>query len=522
MPLPNPLNLAGSVAGALLDRLEPVARPDRCGWVSGRRASVAVRGVSGPQGDSRRRRLEEALERYPGVSWARVNAPLGRVILRLADPAPTVDELVAVVERVEQETLGVPDGRLCEPPDASGPVMRAATVLVADGLGLAVSSAAWLARLVPLPAEIPALIALVDNQPRLRRVVERAVGCNQADVLLALTTAIATALAQGHAGLAVDTAYRYNALAAARARRAAWAAAEPELLGEADRAGAEPTVVERPRELPDGPVERYADRAAVAAVAALGAAGAATRDPRRALGVAVATLPRVARIGREGFVTQLGRVLARRGVHVMDPAALRQLDRIDTILLDVDALTSGQLVIGDVLALPGADPSEVAVRAYALFRPADATASVTADGWTLGPFDRLTLRGRTGVRERRRLEQAGAAVVLGLAQGNRLMAVVAALPEPAQHSEALVQSARRAGLSVLVAGNGSRLPANLGAQVVPGGSRLLATVRGLQSDRSGVLLVSRHRAALGNADFGVGVAGHDGSPAWGGPRPGRQ
>jgi cation-transporting P-type ATPase I len=51
---------------------------------------------------------------------------------------------------------------------------------------------------------------------------------------------------------------------------------------------------------------------------------------------------------------------------------------------------------------------------------------------------------------------------------------------------------------------------------VPGGSQLVASVRQLQSDGAGVLLVSGHGAALAAADCGVGVPPREGGgPPWG-------
>ncbi|WP_241842090.1 HAD-IC family P-type ATPase [Pseudofrankia sp. BMG5.36] len=406
--------------------------------------------------------------------------------------------------------------------------------LAADGVALTLASAGRLARLVPVPIEVASLVTLVDTQPRLRRQLERALGAGRADLVLALANAGALALAQGNTGIAVDALHRSAGLAEALTRRAAFEAARDDLAGrprrdwENERVVAEFLASSRPRPLPPGPVERHADRSLAAGLGGFVGLTALTGAPRRAAGVAVAALPRPARLGREGFAAQLTRVLARRGAHVLDLAALRLLDRIDTIVLDADVLRGDQYLLADVVPLTGADPGEVAVRANALFRARDCAALVTVDGWTLGPVERLALRGRTGARERRELARSSTGPVLGLARGSRLMAVVSVAPEPAQGAELLLAACRRAGCALFLAGEpaaaGDLGPSTADVGVnpapgftpVPGGNGLAATVRQLQAeDRGGVLVVSARRAAMGAADVGVGVDGPDGSPAWG-------
>ncbi|WP_462188308.1 cation-translocating P-type ATPase [Frankia sp. CcWB2] len=450
------------------------------------------------------------------MAWARVNEPLQCVLIGLAEPPPALDDLVAALGRVEGVALEPRPGAV---PRFAAPIRRTATALAADGVAFALASAGRLARAVPLPIEIASLVTLVDTQPRLRRWVEQMLGAGRADVVLGLVNAGALALAQGNLGLAVDAGYRMVMLGEARARRDTFLAARDELLGHPDWAAAEPVVTERPRPLPDGPVDRYADLAVLAGLGGFAAATAASGNPRRAAALAATSLPRPARVGREGFAAQLTRVLARRGVHVMDSAALRVLDRVDTIVIDADVLRSEERIIADVVPLAGADRSDVAVRAHALFRPAGISTVATAEGWALGPVEQLGLRGRTGVRERRALARSGADTVLGLAQGSRLMAIVSIVPGRAEGSHHLLAACRRSGRAVFVAGD---LPAGAGGTAedtnlpgVPGGDRLVGAIRGLQAERGGVLVVSRRRAAVGTADCGVGVNGHDGSPAWG-------
>jgi cation-transporting ATPase I len=52
----------------------------------------------------------------------------------------------------------------------------------------------------------------------------------------------------------------------------------------------------------------------------------------------MAAAPKAARLGREAFAAQLGRDLANRDVIVLDPSALRHLDRVDTVVVDRSAV----------------------------------------------------------------------------------------------------------------------------------------------------------------------------------------
>lgn len=186
----------------LLDRCEPRTEPGRRDCVAGRTASFEVRGASGPEGETRCRALEEALGRHPGVAWARVNAPLKRILIGLSDSAPTADELAAAVRQVAGVTVESSGDLL--PGGLTGPVRRSGMALAADAAGLALASVGRLSRWAPLPAELASLVTLVDTQPRLRRRLERLLGQENADLALATANAGALGLTQGYVGLGTD------------------------------------------------------------------------------------------------------------------------------------------------------------------------------------------------------------------------------------------------------------------------------------------------------------------------------
>jgi len=461
--------------------------------------------------------IETALAAHPGVEWAAVNAPIGRVIVAVRDPAPDPDELVGIVDRADPPPperdpgTGTDDG---EP----GACVSPGLMLVADVLGLAVTALERAAGRAPLPAEIAAAVSFAESVPPLRRIAAAAVPAP----LLPFVTATAQALAPGGAGLASDLLGRLLQWRESLAVEAAWRLREGELCGTPERARDWRPVPRRVRPLPHGPLERHAGHALTAGAGGM-TAGLLAGDLRRGFQAGLAAMPKAAVTGREGFAAEFGTALARRGAIVADPAALRRLDRVDTVVADAEALLSAEPSIGEVIPAPDADPEQVAERVHALFDPkafrygtagGDRPVLRDGDGWELGPLDALALRGRTGRRELRRLRGTAALLVLGLAREHRLQAVVSVVRRPEGRAHALVAAARRAGLRFVLAGEGVDLP-GAPVETVPGGERLAESVRGLQESGATVLLVARDGEALATADCGVGIGGRDRRPPWG-------
>ncbi|MBV9207025.1 MAG: hypothetical protein JO037_16895, partial [Actinobacteria bacterium] len=219
--------------GELLGTLRPGRRAHARDGV----AVIEVRSAAAGLGD----RLARALEEVPGVRWARLNAPLGQVIVGLEPEAPSLAALTAVVTRTEREhhagtarddgageraDAGRPDG---SPVDGTA-VGRAALALAATGAGLAMSAAGAGLRVARLPAELGSAATVIDSQPRLRGTLESVIGKPAADLGLAVTSALGQGLAGGRAGLAVDLAYRAGRLGELLAARRAWDGREAELL----------------------------------------------------------------------------------------------------------------------------------------------------------------------------------------------------------------------------------------------------------------------------------------------------
>ncbi|ONI84678.1 haloacid dehalogenase [Saccharothrix sp. ALI-22-I] len=519
----DPLRAAGGIAkglvGLALAPLEQTAvlqRDRRKVWSCPGRLHIEAHGVHGPRGKQVAGRIERTLEGHPGVLWARVNAPSARVIVAVEEPAPPTSDLVALVHKAEAEPA-TEDERLIEdelhhPADGLKGT-RLLSTLATDAVGLALAAVTKVAPWAPVPGELTALIGAIDLHPKLRELAAgRLHGRERADSATSMLAALVQGLASRSEGTLLDIAQRVQQWREAKAHEHAWCAAESGLISGPDDAEAEPIVVERPRPLPEGPVDRYARRA-LAAGAAAGIAAIPFTGPRRAAALGVASLPKAPTVGRAAFAAQLGRVLATRKALVMERSVLRQLDAMDVLVLDETALGSGRSVLSDLVPLPDTVPTEAAERAFALFDPEDPTA-VRRDGdWAIGPIDRLDAQGRKGVREQRRL--AGHAAVLGLTKGRRLQAVVAVDVETTPAVDAIAAAAREAGLRVVVATDRERSPVRFADSLVPSGKGLVGAVRELQGNGHVVLLVSDNRRALGSADCGVGVHRDGSSPPWG-------
>ncbi|WP_199432404.1 HAD-IC family P-type ATPase [Qaidamihabitans albus] len=501
--VPGPLTAVGTAVGTARGLAGLVSRPRRRVWSCPGRLHIEAHGVHGPGGERVGRRIERALEKHSGVEWARVNSPASRVIVEVSDPPPPTAELVRMIEKAEAEPADpgeeAAEDELHHPADGAKGT-RLVPTLAADALGLGLSVLTKLSPWVPVPTEVAALPGIVGHHPRLREFAARGAHSRErADSFTAITGALAQGLAAGGEGALLDSVQRIGRLREARAHERAWCAAESRLITGPDFAAAGPVATQRPVPLPDGQIEEYEKR-----VLALGAAASAVTlpfgGPRKAAALGLSALPKAAEAGRSAFAAQLGRVLARRGVLVMDRSALRRMDRVDTLVLDHTALESGRLVQSDLIALPGSDSHAVAEQAWRLFDPADPLAVREEGEWALGPLDELHLSGRRGARERGRLEKKGASAVLGLACRRRLDAVLALAADPLPGVHALTAAAREADLRV----------EDTGEDGDP-----LATVRELQAEGRVVLLVSGNRRALAAADCGAG-AYRDGEPApWG-------
>jgi hypothetical protein len=147
--------------------------------------------------------------------------------------------------------------------------------------------------------------------------------------------------------------------------------------------------------LPEGAIARYARRAKLATK--IGAIPAFIGDGIRG-GARTILLgdPKAAVTGIDAYAAGLGWILAKRGVIVRDPVPLRCLDRVDTVVIDASAMTTGRMDIVDVVtAARGRAADRARERVQRMFDRERPTALARDGRWRLGPIHEI---GATGAR----------------------------------------------------------------------------------------------------------------------------
>ena len=240
-------------------------------------------------------------------------------MIETAGPAaPSLAQLVSLVEDAEPQAGASSQGwwdRHREHPADLEPLLTAAMALAADIAGLTVAAAASQLRLGRLPATVAAGVALVDAQPRMRRLLETRLGPDRTDLLLAGATAAVQAVNRGGLTLLVDAMQPAEALAEVQSRRAAWRRWEALTHGP----GAAPVVraaqvPARPGPLPPGPVERVADQAAAGCLVGAAAALLTQRSAEQAAAAVLVGVPKASRLARESFASTIATLLPAWGV----------------------------------------------------------------------------------------------------------------------------------------------------------------------------------------------------------------
>jgi cation-transporting P-type ATPase I len=492
-------------------------------------AHIEAKGIDRPEAVEARKRLKRALEQLDSVHWAEVNALTKRVSVAFDGSAIDLKQIINVVEGVEEVT-GLRRERLGErrdtvtrapadhPADIE-PLQRALAALIGDCMGVGLAVVGRVVRATPLPIELAGLVSFIDNQPWLRGEVEKRLGPQVAEVVLAFANALATGVAQGLTGVLVDMGHRVNQISEIAARRRVWCDREPELYAKPRTRPVEPLPLEpRPVPLPDGPVEQWSERISLASLGGFAVTFAATRSARQAADAFLAGMPKAARLGREAFAAQLGRALAARGIVPFEASALRRLDRVDTVVIDSAVLDRDRHRMDRIVPFGAAESEEVRRRAEQLLDPDQPMVTRTYRTWTLLPFSEVDpeLLPR-GARTRARELRSGGAHVLAFVRNGELEGLVRVVAEVDPAAALVVSAVRRAGHRLVVAGTKGAAGEQLGADlVIQRGRRMATDIRDLQTEGAVVMAIARgNKAALGAADVAVGLVRKRSSrPPW--------
>jgi cation-transporting ATPase I len=259
-----------------------------------------------------------------------------------------------------------------------------------------------------------------------------------------------------------------------------------------------------------GPVEEYVNQAANGSLIAAATALVAGGGPEDAAGAVLAGIPKAAHMGRQSFAAVLGRGLAEDGQMILDPGALRRLDRVKVVVIDGAALRGDHRAVlharGDV---PGWDDDRVYEVADALLHGEEAPEPDPDELPATGAGLRWVRAQGPSATPAQGLEHADLVV------DGEMVGHVEVGWEVDPFAVPLLQIAHRTGARVVlrhVAGT-QDLAASVAASH-PSGTPLLKLVRDLRADRGPVLLITAlHRdfastdtlAALAIADVGVAL-----------------
>lgn len=505
--------------------------------------------------------VEQPVATIAGVASAHIEGALGRLVVDLepgADSDEVLDEVrVAVCAVAAKVGRSAPRSASRTAPfaDPGNPlallVPMAAAVMDVVAVGAAVGG--WVGRLPGAPLATRGAAAVVSHQPRIVSMLESRLGRVGTDLALAASLATTNGLTQAVGAPLLDLAQRGLQISEAAAHRRRWQDREPQLAsprrpqaavvpvissagpeshtrrhnspaaaaGEASHVvvdGAIDSAIDTAKGAMAGPVEEYADQAANASLIAAAGALLAGGGADEAAGAILAGVPKAAHLGRQAFGAVLGRGLADAGQLLLDPGALRRLDRVKVIVVDGAALR------GDVRAvlhargeMPGWDEDRVYEVADALLHGEQA------------PDPDPDELPATGARLRWVRSQPSAAPVQGLERADLVVdgdtvGRVKIGWEVDPFAVPLLQTAHRTGARVVlrhVAGT-QDLTASVAASH-PAGTPLLKLVRELRADRGPVLLITAlHRdfastdtlAALAIADVGVALDDPQAATPW--------
>jgi cation-transporting ATPase I len=526
-------------------------------WQSGQRVHLDLDPLLPfPRWDEHAAVVEEPVRRIDGVAKAHVEGSLGRLVVEFENDADGRDT-DAVLDEVRDVVGAVAEDLTLEGSGSASPLAAFAdpgnplailVPLTAAAMDLVAMTAAITGSVAQLPAApqtTRALVALINHQPRMVSLLESRLGRVGTDIALSAATAAANGLTQAFGTPMLDLAQRTLQLSEAAAHRRVWRDREPQLASplrpqapvvpvissagaksQAPRhnwaaaaagdeahvvvGGAIDAAIDTAKGSMKGPVESYADSAAngslIAAASAL-LAGGGTED---AAGAILAGVPRAAHMGRQAFAAVLGRGLANAGQLVLDPGALRRLDRVRVVVIDGAALRGDHRAVlhaeGDE---PGWDDDRVYEVADALLHGEEAPEPDPDELPATGARLRWVRSQGPSATPAQGLEHADLVV-----DGQRVGSVAVGW-EVDPYAIPLLQTAHRTGARIVlrhVAGT-EDLSASVGATHPPG-TPLLKLVRELRTDRGPVLLITAlHRdfastdtlAALAVADVGVAL-----------------
>ncbi len=487
-------------------------------WSEGSRAHLELRALDAGQFARLADAVEATFAGLGGIGGVHLNGLVGRAILEFDPSLWSVDKLVTILEaielRLQLHELPFAEALPDYPADIE-PLLRKAVGLGADVVGVVLGSGLRLAGFSASRAgfDLAAVLTIVDNTPRLRQLLVDRLGSAATEVGVGVTNAFVQAVGAGPLGPLVDMLVQTVKLRGERARRAAWVRREAELCAAPGRPPRiEPLpAYQRPIPMPESIVERYANDALFASLGGFVVGIADTHNLESALAPLFGGLPKAALHGRTIFAAELMVTLGRRGALVLRSAALRLLDRVDTIVVEAGVLLAAEQTMANILPAPGVARELVVQRAGMLFDGAAWSCEHVLEDWSIGPA-------RTPAELPTSLRVAAAAwrgPCLVLRRAGEVMALVRLRPALRRGAEVLLASIRRSRLHFVLASDDPALARLLTAHDCVSSAGFADAVEDLQRHgRVVAVLANECLPALARADVGIGLALAGERPPW--------
>ncbi len=478
-------------------------------WIGEGRAHVELRSCDTHELTQIGELLSKQVQRLPELHWAEVHQGTGRAVLAFKKGSLDEKSVLALVTEAELR-CGVDratfEGRT-HPGDAE-PTEILLLELIADAAGLLIGTGLKFS-FVPksrLAGALASGLAVVRTVPRLRRPLEDRWGKGRAQLGLDLAIGVLQGPAQRPLNALVGVAEKTALTGERNAQGRLWQNREPALC---PGPGASPPrpVPERPVPLPRGPIEEYSDRAWAVALAGFGVSFISTRSVQRAFGALFGGLPRPAKLGREIFSAGLSRVLAQRQMLVLDPQALRRLDRVDCLVLQGDLMPGGAASVGRLVFSRDVDEASARKAVKELFQADSPLAIQEKDGFRLAPLGRCDVGIPAAMKEEEHTLAKGGELVVTLDRNGQLLALVEVCMRSRVGLEELIEAAHQASIKVVVASDDPEILQSIPADDTLGsGDALWRGVRQLQREGRVVCVVAQGDSrALDVADLAVAL-----------------
>ena len=298
--------------------------PSRRVSANGSRRWIEVRGLDGTDGAAAGTAVLAAIRSTAGVRQAVLKSTASRVVVAVDDEGPSTPELCRLVADAEGRVAAPhrqPSATSLPGDDAVLVARTAAAAVAAAGVGLAVTGS--LLRLRGFPSALAVRTTLFDHTPRLRGQIEQRLGLDATDLLFAAASSASAALTASPIAAAAEAEAATRTMLAAEAwsARRTWQRQEPGLAADDTSPGGAGRLARADTSQPEGPADRYANRAGAFGIGAAAALGMMTRNADMAGAAALVTAPKPLRASREALGCALTRGLTTH------PDALRRHPR---------------------------------------------------------------------------------------------------------------------------------------------------------------------------------------------------